>query len=515
MTKPLTFISIAILGCAGSTVLSQSDGSPKAGQTGAAEVTKAAVIASPEQEKEIRELIEKLVITEKEVLANAAEDARAAKVRAEAEKRGEPVDDPSAIDERPPEVEKELQGYHKTREDAFDRLTAFKDLAFPILVEHFEDARPSVKIWNHSYAKTVGAVCYRVIHDQLMELPPGYSEYGLTRTGRDGERHEKPYWHPEPYAESDGLANWLRENEGLTYTEKRIKCLAWLLDGEKKIGVIDPDGYYTHIFALELEILKQKAAMGQDVAAELARALALWESRPAAQVPKELLPYGPLPEIEKKHAEQETSAMLGSCPDGHSTLRDVPILHGTFPVQTKDPAEWNEEDKALAARRDAKEVILGGEFDSAEDPRFQPMCLTCDFRYITKAVPDLGSNWFKRGRKFAEFTTSFSKVTRSLPFAGMADAEISVEVNKEKKVVSETVEITVPSEKKAELVGKIEAWCDENQFDRSLLHVETQPSFRRYGQPEGDDNVWFYIEVHSDPKKETTSIRYHFYREDF
>lgn len=514
MTKPLTFVSIAILGCAGSTALSQSDGSPAAGQAGAAEDKKAAATATPEQEKEIRELIEKLVITEKEVLARAAEEARAAKVRAEAEKRGDTVDDPFGTVEPPPEVEKELQGYYKTREDAFDQLTAFKDLAFPILVEHFEDARPSVKIWNHSYAKTVGAVCYRVIHDQLMELPPGYSEYGLTRTGRDGERHEKPYWHPEPYADSDGLANWLRENEALTYTEKRIKCLAWLLDGEKKIGVIDPDGCYTHIFALELEILRQKAAMGQDVAAELARALALWESRPAAQVPKELLPDGPLPEIEKKHAEQETSAMLGSCPDGHTALRDVPILYGTFPVQTKDPAEWNDEDKALAARREAKEVILGGEFDSAEDPRFQPRCLTCDYRYITMAVPDIGANWFKRGRKFADFTTTFSQVARSLPFAGTADAEILVEVNREKKVKSETFKITIPSNKKAELVGKIEAWCDEKRFDRSLLHLETPRYPRLFEQPVEDERARFYIEVHTDPKKEMTAVRFYLWRYD-
>jgi hypothetical protein len=515
MKRPLTFVSIAILGCAGSTALSQSDGSPDAAQTGEAQVKRAAATASHEQEKEIRELIEKLVITEKEVLANAAEDARSAKVRAEAEKNGDQVDDPFGTVDIPPEVLKELQGYHKTREDAFDQLTAFKDLAFPILAEHLEDARPSVKVWNHIYAKTVGAVCYRVIHNQLMELPPGYSEYGLQRTGRDGEGHIKPYWEPEPYADSDGLANWLRLNEGLTYTEKRIKCLAWLLDGEKKIGVIDPDGYYTHIFALELEILKQKAAMGKDVADELARALILWESRPANQVPKELLPDGPLPEIEKKHAEQETSAMLGSCPDGHSTLRDVPILHGTFPVQTKDPAEWSDEDKALAARRDAKEVILGGEFDSAEDPRFQSMCLTCDYRYITMAVPDVGANWFKRGRKFADFTTSFSQVARSLPFAGMTGAEILVEVNHEKKVVSETVEITVPSSRKAELVGKIEAWCDENHFDRSLIHLETPLYPRGYEQHVEKDDVWFYIKVHTDPKKETTFIRFHLWRWDF
>lgn len=490
MIRVLAIASISLLGGSGSRLYAEEGGESVVGKAAGTAAMK--VVASPQQEKEIRELIEMLVITEREsVLTDSAEGVRTA------------------------ELEEELAGYIKARKDAFNRLTAFQELAFPMLAEYFDDDRPSAMVWNHIFARTVGTVCYRVVHNQLMELPPDYSDYGLTRIGRDGERHIKPYWEPEPYADSNGLANWLRDNEGLSYAEKRIKCLNWLLDGEKKIGVIDPGGYYTHVFALELEILKQKAAMGKDVAEALARALVQWEARPADQVPKELLPDGPLPEIEEKHALQERSAMLGACPDGHVTLRDVPILYGTFPVQTKNPRDWNDEDKALAARRDAKEVILGGEWDSAEDPRFRPVCLTCGYEYVTRAVPDLGANWLKRGNRFADFTTRFSEVARSLPFARMPDAEISVEVNKEKAVVSETIKIAIPSSKKAEFVGRIETWCDEKGFDRALIHVEKPLFPRPHEQPVVGEEAWFYIKVDTDPKKATTVIRYHFWRWDF
>jgi hypothetical protein len=40
------------------------------------------------------------------------------------------------------------------------------------------------------------------------------------------------------------------------------------------------------------------------------------------------MPDHPLPEIEEMHSLQETSAMLKSCPDCHTTLKDIPILYG-------------------------------------------------------------------------------------------------------------------------------------------------------------------------------------------
>lgn len=483
--------------------------------------------ATPEQEAEIRKLIEDFVITEKEKQTEAAEEDRYEKAEAEVEKEAKSHPDPvfGGFIKQPnsyetsPEILAELRGYTKVRTEAFKRLTAFSELAFPVLVSHLDDERPSRMHWNHTFVKTVKGMCYRVIHDQLTEFPPGYSQYGWQRTGRDGEGHVKPYWAGSPYDEfgerGAGLAKWLQQNENLTYPEKRIKCLNWLLDGEKKIGVIDPEGYYENILPLELAILELKAEAGQDVADELARAREVAKTKPASQVPKELLPDGPLPEIEEKHSLQDRAATLKSCPDDHITLADIPILYGTFPIQTTDPADWNDEDKALAARRDAKEVILAGELDSAEDPRFQTRCLTCGYRYEVMAVPDLGGNWIKDGHRFADFPIVFSEAARSLPFAEMAGAEFSVEVSKERVVASETIEITIPANKKDDLVAKIEKWIDENHFMRSLLHIETPPFPRLDEQPVENDKARFYVEVHTDSGKETTGFRFYLERSGY
>ena len=191
--------------------------------------------------------------------------------------------------------------------------------------------------WNHTFAKTVGRMCYRVIHDQLTEFPEGYSQYGLQRTGRDGKGHKKPYWAGTPYDESDGLGKWLQQNQNLTYTEKRIKCLNWLLDGEKKIGVIDPQGYYDeHPATRTCDSGIESRSAGQDVANELARVRELSKTRPANQVPKELLPDGPLPEIEEKHALQETSATLKSLPRwAYDSKRHSHPLRYSFPSRPR------------------------------------------------------------------------------------------------------------------------------------------------------------------------------------
>ncbi len=528
MKKPLILISFSFLGIHCVPASAQENGIiPKLEKI----VVAPFASASPEQEAEIRKLIEDFAITEKENQAMVAEEDRYEKAQAEAQQKAEkeaasnkeavsnpdPFSNanlPPRLYETPPNALNELQGYAKIRVEAFKRLTAFNGLAFLLIAAHLDDKRPSSMHWNHTLVKTVGGMCYRVIHDQLTEFPAGYSEYGYQRTGRDGKGHVKPYWAGTPYDAADGLENWLQQNENLSYFEKRIKCLNWLLDEEKKIGVIDPQGYYVHILPLEREILELKAEAGDDVTNELARVREQSKTKPADQIPKELLPAGPLPEIEEQHSLQETSALLKSCADGHTTLKDIPILYGTFPIQTKDPADWNDEDKALAARRDAGEVILGGEVDSARDPRFQTSCLTCGYRYKTLAVPDIGANWIKDGHQFSDFTSPFSQTARSLPFAGMANADFSVEMNKKKLVVSETIEISIPANKKDELVAKIEKWIDENRFKRSLLHIET-PQFPRLDeQSVEDDTAWFYIEVHTDSGSATTCIRFYLWRSD-
>lgn len=464
--------------------------------------------ATAEQAAEIIKLIEDFVITENERLAEAEDEIRIEKAHTEA-KSHIPEDpdpfsgkvDPEEIpNELPPEVLEKRRNYQKTRDNAFDKLAAYKDLAFPFLAAHLGDERPSRKWWNHSYAKTVGNMCYRVIHDQLTDKPNGYSEYGYQRIGRDGEGHVKPCWNSTPYEESGGLKNWLEQNQNLSYTEKRIKCLTWMLDEEKKIGVIDHRGYYVNILPLELGILQLRAEAGQEVANELTRVRNLIKTRPANQVPKELMPDAPLPEVEKDHSIQETSAMLKNCPDGHTDLKDIPILYGTFPILTQKPEDWTDEDKALAKRRDAKEVILGGEPDDIRDPRFRSICQTCGFYYDVGKVPGTNSNWVKTGHKFSDFTTPFFPAARSLPFADTESTRLSVEVY-EGRVTSEIIEASFPADKKGLLVTKIEKWIEENRFQRDLLHMDLPPYPRQYEEQVENGNAWFFIDLQTDTKR--------------
>ncbi len=485
-------------------------------------------IATAEQEAEIRRLVEDFVITDQETKAYAAEDEREATFLAEAEKSGRegakdsasPPDDPfsgpgNASPPPPsPAVLKEFRSYHQKRRDAFRQLASFQELAFPILAAHLDDERPSLIHWNHKVARTVGRVCYQVIHDQLTFFPDGYTDYGLKRSGRDGAGHVKPYWRSNPYEEAGGLKIWLQQNQGLSFRQMRIKCLTWLLDGEKQIGVVDPAGYFLHILPLELGILELQASDGQDVTQELERLRKLSRTRSADQVPKELLPAGPLPEIEAMHALQETAAMLKTCPEGHTTLKDIPILYGAFPLLTKKPADWNEDDKALAKRRDAKEILIGGEVDEARDPRFQTQCLTCGFRYEIMLVPDLGANWIKDGHKFDDFTIPFSQLARSLPFGAEPEADLTTEVTKEGKVVTETVAVTIGANEKADMVAKIGKWIDEHGFKNDLLHNETPLYPRLYEQPVEDDQARFYIEIRTCPEG-GTRVKFLLERQDY
>lgn len=91
---------------------------------------------------------------------------------------------------------------------AFDKLSELREEAFPYLIAHLDDKRPSIPFRNHSIGSTVGDACYSNIHFQLLDRPEGYSEYGYAREGRDGKDHPKPYWSSESIFEG-GLKGWL------------------------------------------------------------------------------------------------------------------------------------------------------------------------------------------------------------------------------------------------------------------------------------------------------------------
>ena len=175
-------------------------------------------------------------------------------------------------------------------QQAFKELMQLKEEAFPVLVAHLDDKRPSVPFRNHIANSSVGYACYLVIYYQLQDRPEGYSRYGYQRLGRDGEQHVQPYWDGSPFDQVGGVDRWLAANQDLNYVEKQIKCLQWLLDKEKAIGAPDADSYFINILPLEIQILKRRFDNGEDVARELKHLQRVQKEKLVEEVPAELLP---------------------------------------------------------------------------------------------------------------------------------------------------------------------------------------------------------------------------------
>ena len=197
----------------------------------------------------------------------------------------EPVFSPGVKDKSPEYAER----FKKVRE-AFDALTKLKVNAFPVLLKHLDDKRQSINFRNHYLANSVGDACMWIIVFQLQDRPKGYSSYGYQRKGKDNKDHPKPYWEGTPFDDAGGVKKWIAQNENLSYIEMQVKCLQWLLEGEKKIGVTDPASYFENILPLEVQILRRQLETGANVEQELADKEMALRNRDARIIPADLLP---------------------------------------------------------------------------------------------------------------------------------------------------------------------------------------------------------------------------------
>ncbi len=223
-------------------------------------------VANADQEREIRSLIEQLVFENKP----GSE---------------EPPFSPGVI-----ENDEDYRKRFKSCQSAFNKLAAFRELAFPFLIEHLKDNRQSIPFRNHHMGFSVGDACYWNMFMQLQDRPKNYSEYGYQRKGRDGKMYVQVYQEGTPFDAEGGLVKWIEKNKGLTLAEKQIKCLQWLLEKEKQIGAADEDSYFLNILPLEVRILERRQEAGENVAVELQRMRRIQEQKLVDQIPLELLP---------------------------------------------------------------------------------------------------------------------------------------------------------------------------------------------------------------------------------
>lgn len=197
----------------------------------------------------------------------------------------------------------EYKKQFKKCQEAFKKLTGLKEAAFPLLMKHLSDERPSIHFKNHIMEHSVGTACYWNLYFQLLDTPDDYSSYGFSRKGKDGKDHEKPSFNGNPFEQTAGLEDWLEKNKALTYTEKQIKCLTWLLEKEKAIGAPDAKSYFSNILPLEIRILERKLETGADVKQELERLRTVMKKKSAKDVPKEFLPDKSPPPASKKKSK--------------------------------------------------------------------------------------------------------------------------------------------------------------------------------------------------------------------
>lgn len=239
------------------------------------------VANSAEQEAVIRALVDQLVIAEGQA-SNRPMRTPSMKIYNADGKEVKPTGDTKAAEE-----------YRKTFEScqmAFQKLFESRIAAFPVLIEHLDDKRQSINFRNHFLGNSVGDACRWNIYFQLQDMPKNYSEYGHSRTGRDGKRHPKPYWEGTPFDDAGGVKNWLEQNRNLTYPEMQIKCLQWLLAKEKTIGACDAESYFLNILPLEIRILERKQEAGENVAEVLDRLRKVLKNKEVKAIPVELLP---------------------------------------------------------------------------------------------------------------------------------------------------------------------------------------------------------------------------------
>lgn len=106
---------------------------------------------------------------------------------------------------------------------------------------------------------------------------------------------------------------------------------------------------------------------------------------------------------------EPTARSLGKCPNGHSTLKNVPIIYGLPPFEGERAQQWNKGFENL-------EFVPGGCVVSFESPSNQVICTTCRFAHSisTTNSPNDGS-WSRRSPDAESFPKPISSLVKSFP----------------------------------------------------------------------------------------------------
>ena len=142
-----------------------------------------------------------------------------------------------------------------------------------------------------------------------------------------------------------------------------------------------------------------------------------------------------------------TSADLKHCPDGHATLKDVPIHYGLWAGTERERKEMERHVAKL-------DYVQGGdELPSANPPRYRPICTTCRF-----AFDSVTKTWNRSSSDPRSFKRPFTWALQEFPTLQNRKGLDYAQWVRESRLVKESLNYTAPKESSRELKRSIAAW---------------------------------------------------------
>jgi hypothetical protein len=147
------------------------------------------------------------------------------------------------------------------------------------------------------------------------------------------------------------------------------------------------------------------------------------------------------------------------CPDGHETLKDVPIAYGLLIADTPEAErELNEAIKNY-------EMWPGGCVSTPDSPKVKVTCTTCGFGYDAEF-----SSWSRSSSDRGSFTRPFSQAT--LAFQLISSSGLQDEIRYSQQVSlgnvrSEGISFTSRRER-ADLMKAVDRWFETQGIEQSF-----------------------------------------------
>jgi len=113
--------------------------------------------------------------------------------------------------------------------------------------------------------------------------------------------------------------------------------------------------------------------------------------------------------VDKPIAPEPTAESLHKCPNGHTTLKVVPISYGLPPFEGEAAKEWKKRVENL-------EFVPGGCCVSSDSPKSEVICTTCRFAHsISSTGRTEDGYWTRISPNSDSFPQPISEVARSFP----------------------------------------------------------------------------------------------------